>query len=106
MEITKFENTFKLKYRWTSSFISGFLLAIVDAVIVMLCIGFGFFVINLIDRSAINFRSFVKYSIYLPFIIFVFWTINLYPGIVMAPEEEVKRFRTYYSLLFIRIFCH
>lgn len=92
MEIKEFENTFKLKYRWTSSFISGFLLAIIDAVIVMLCIGFGFFIINLIDRSAINFRSFVKYSIYLPFIIFVFWTINLYPGVMMAPEDEVKKY--------------
>lgn len=92
MGIKEFENTFKAKYKWTSSFITGFLLAVIDAIIVMLCIGAGFFIINLFDREAINFRSFIKYSFYLPEIIFVFWAINLYPGILVAPEEEVKKF--------------
>lgn len=92
MSIQEFEKTFNDKYRWTSSFMSGLSLAIIDAIIVMCCIGFGFFVINLIDRNLINFRSFITYSIYLPAIIFVFFAINLYPGIMMSPEEEVKKF--------------
>src|SRR5574344_624283 len=87
-----FERGFKLKYRQTSSFVSGVALMFVDAFMVMLCIGIGFFIINAINQSWINFRSFVTYSIYLPAILVFFYAANLYPGILISPEEEVKRF--------------
>lgn len=92
MSILEFEPFFKKQYKRTSSFVSGIALMFVDAIILMLCIGTGFFIINAVDHSLINFRSFVTYSIYLPAILFVFYAANLYPGIMMAPEEEVKRF--------------
>src|SRR5574344_752308 len=92
MSILEFEAGFKTHYKQTSSFVSGVALMVVDAVVVMLCIGAGFFIINAINQSWINFRSFVTYSIYLPVILVVFYAANLYPGIMIAPEEEVKRF--------------
>jgi Undecaprenyl-phosphate galactose phosphotransferase WbaP len=92
MKQADFERNFKTKYKQTSSFVSGIALMFVDAFILMLCIGSGFFIINAINHSWINFRSFVTYSAYLPAILFVFYAANLYPGILISPEEEVKRF--------------
>src|SRR5574344_1120081 len=92
MTTEEFELSFKNKYKSTSSFISGIALMFVDAIILMISIGAGFFIINLINQSWINFRSFVTYSMYLPAILLVFYAASLYPGIMMAPEEEVKRF--------------
>ena len=88
----EFKEFFAQKYKRTSSFVSGVTLGFFDALIVMLCIGAAFFIVNWIDHSLINFRSFVTYSIYLPLILVVFYAANLYPGILMAPAEEVKRF--------------
>lgn len=83
---------FKKRYKRTSSFLSGFLLLLVDLATVMLCIGTSFFIINLLDRSFISFRSFVTYWIYLPAFILVFYVSKLYPGMVLAPAEEIRRF--------------
>ncbi len=78
---------------------------IIDAAIVLLCIGIGFFIVNLINNSWINFRSFVTYSVYLPAILAVFYAANLYPGILIAPQEEIKRFSlcTFFAFLGIAI---
>jgi len=92
MTTEEFELSFRKKYKSTSSFISGIALMAVDAITLMISIGAGFFIINLINQSWINFRSFVTYSMYLPAILIVFYAANLYPGIMMSPEEEVKRF--------------
>src|SRR5574344_368993 len=92
MTTEEFELSFKNKYKSTSSFISGIALMFVDAIILMISIGAGFFIINLINQTWINFRSFVTYSMYLPAILIVFYAASLYPGIMMSPEEEVKRF--------------
>ncbi len=83
---------FNLKYWKTSSFTSGFALAVVDCLMVMLSIGTSFFIINLINHSWINFRSFVTYWIYLPPMIAVFYAAGLYPGISLPPADEVKKF--------------
>lgn len=74
---------------------------LMDAIIVMLSIGAGFFIVNAIYPPAINFKSFVTYSIYLPVILMVFYAAGLYPGILLAPQEEVKRFSlcTFFSLM-------
>lgn len=99
----EFKEYFPSKYKRTSSFVSGVTLGFFDALIVMLCIGAAFFLVNWIDHSLINFRSFVTYSIYLPMIIVVFYVSNLYPGILMAPAEEVKRFALCSFLSFMGI---
>jgi Undecaprenyl-phosphate galactose phosphotransferase WbaP len=83
---------YKEHFHRTSSFLSGVVLMFVDALALMLCIGISFFIINAINNAFINFRSFVTYSIYLPLILIVFYAAGLYPGIMIAPAEEVKRF--------------
>src|SRR5574344_932469 len=65
----------------------------------------SFFLINAVDNSFINFRSFVNYSIYLPLILIVFYAAGLYPGIMTSPAEDVKRFCicTFFSFVGIAI---
>ena len=63
MTESEFENYFHTNFKRTSSFISGIILMLVDAFILLLCIGIGFFIINFINNSWINFRSFVTYWI-------------------------------------------
>ena len=92
MIVDEFPKYFKSRFSRTSSFVSGLALMIIDAVMLMLSIGAGFFIVNLINPSAINFRSFVTYVIYVPPILTVFYAAGLYPGILLAPQEEVKRF--------------
>jgi Undecaprenyl-phosphate galactose phosphotransferase WbaP len=59
---------------------------------VMLSFGVGFFLVNMYDIQAINFKSFVTYWPYLPAFILFFQVINLYPGVSLAPAEEMRRF--------------
>ncbi|MBO5137276.1 MAG: undecaprenyl-phosphate galactose phosphotransferase WbaP [Spirochaetaceae bacterium] len=92
MQAKDFYDWFKKRYKHTSSFSAGFALLIVDFLVIMLSIGTSFFIINLINRSFINFRSFVNYWIYLPFFFLVFYSAKLYPGIVLSPADEVRRF--------------
>ena len=105
MTVFDFKTNFKSHYKGTSSFVSGFALMFVDAFILMFCIGTTFFEINSINHLWINLRSFITYSIYLPAILFVFYAANLYPGIMLAPEEEVKRFCicTFFSFMGIAL---
>jgi Undecaprenyl-phosphate galactose phosphotransferase WbaP len=63
-----------------------------DLLAVLLSFGAGFFLVNLYDLSSINFKSFVTYWPYLPIFIIIFQVFNLYPGISMAPAEELKNF--------------
>ena len=84
---TQFEPSIKSHYKSTSSFISGCALALFDALAFMLSICIGFFIINAIDHSWVDFKSFIKYSIFMPFIFAVFYAAGLYPGILLAPED-------------------
>ncbi len=90
MTIEEFKKSFPERYPRTSSFTSGVSLMAVDCFSIMLCIGLSFFIINAINHSFINFRSFVTYSIYLPLILIVFYSANLYPGIMLNPSDEVR----------------
>jgi Undecaprenyl-phosphate galactose phosphotransferase WbaP len=58
----------------------------------MLSFGAGFFLVNAYDMSAINFKSFVTYWPYLPIFIIIFQIMHLYPGVSLAPAEELRRF--------------
>ena len=76
---------------------------IVDAIVVMLCLGISVFIINLINHSWINFRSFVNYWVYLPPMMAVFYAAGLYPGLVYPPADEVKKFGICSFFVFVGI---
>ena len=86
------KKSLKSQYAYTSSFVSGVSLAVIDAAIFMISIGIGFFIINEINHSWITFISFRKYAVFLPGVFAIFYINGLYPGILLAPEDEVKRF--------------
>ncbi len=90
MTYSEYYKQFNKNYQRTSSFTSGISLMIVDAFTILICIGCSFFLINAVDRALINFKSFVNYSIYIPFILIVFYFARLYPGIMMTPADEVR----------------
>ncbi|MBQ0051340.1 MAG: undecaprenyl-phosphate galactose phosphotransferase WbaP [Treponema sp.] len=98
-----FRKYFKSKFFRTSSFTSGLALMVVDAIMVMLCIGISFFIINFINHSWINFKSFVNYWIYLPPTLAVFYAAGLYPGLVLPPADEVKKFAICSFFVFVGI---
>jgi len=98
MEESQFKEYLNNNYRNTSSFRSGLALFITDAISLFLSIGFSFFIVNLFNSSAINFRSFVNYTVYIPFILILFACLGLYPGIMSSPTEDVKKF-------FLSCFC-
>ena len=103
MAENEFNVFFKNKYRKTSSFTSGIALMVSDCLMVMLSIGTSFFIINLINHSWINFRSFVEYWIYLPPTLVVFYAAGLYPGISLPPADEVKKFSICSFFIFVGI---
>ncbi|MCQ2573679.1 MAG: undecaprenyl-phosphate galactose phosphotransferase WbaP [Treponema sp.] len=89
-----FEQYLKKNFPHTSSFGSGLIMGIFDALALFLSIGFSFFLVNLFDgpNHTINFRSFFYYAVYIPPIILVFLGMGMYPGIMVSPAEEVKKF--------------
>lgn len=103
MQSNEFLQYLKRKYPQTSSFISGIALFIIDAFVLLLCIGIGFFIVNLFAKSDINFKSFVNYCIYIPFILLVYGCNGLYPGIMIPPAEIVKKFFASTGLSFLAI---
>ena len=92
MTTSEFESYIKKYYHQTSSFISGLALFFVDALVLIFCIGLGFFIVNFFTPNSINFKSFINYSIYIPLILLFFGCIGLYPGIMNSPTEEVRKF--------------
>ena len=92
MTAQDFPQWFKSRFTHTSSFASGITFMIFDCIGVMLCVGAGFFTVNAIDRTLIVFRDFVHYWVYLPAFAAAFFAARLYPGIMLQPAEEVRRF--------------
>ena len=92
MSKTEFQLYLKKSFPRTSSFFSGFSLFIVDILVLILCIGLGFFVVNLFAIHDINFRSFINYTIFIPFIVLLFAFMGLYPGIMIPAAEQVKKY--------------
>ena len=92
MTKTEFEAYLKKNFPRTSSFFSGFSLFIIDILVLILCIGLGFFIVNLFAIHDINFRSFINYTIFIPFILLLFGCMGLYPGIMIPAAEQVKKY--------------
>ncbi|MDR3191667.1 MAG: undecaprenyl-phosphate galactose phosphotransferase WbaP [Treponema sp.] len=92
MDIQEFETWYHIRYNRTSSALTSTAFIVSDLLGVMLSFGAGFFLVNLYDISAINFKSFVTYWPYLPVFILFFQINGLYPGISLAPSEELRHF--------------
>jgi Undecaprenyl-phosphate galactose phosphotransferase WbaP len=90
--LNEFDVWYRARYRRTSSSLTTTAMVVADLFGVMLSFGAGFFLVNLYDMSAINFKSFVAYWPYLPLFIVVFQVARLYPGVSLAPAEELRHF--------------
>ncbi len=101
MTTSEFITYFKKTYRnRTSSFLSGLMIMISDAIALFCCVGLAFLIMNFINPSAINFRSFIYYSVFFPLILVIFYAGGLYPGIMVSPSEEVRKMSS------ISFFCY
>jgi len=98
MTIHEFDLWYKKRYHRTTSALTVAALILADIGGVMISFGSGFFIINTYDMSAINFKSFVTYWPYIPIFIVFFQVMQLYPGLSLAPAEEMRRF-SYASIL-------
>jgi Undecaprenyl-phosphate galactose phosphotransferase WbaP len=78
------------RYKGTSSAFRTSAMMAGDLAAVMISFGAGFFLVNLLDPRAINFRSFVTYWPYLPAFVFLFFATGIYPGAALAPADELK----------------
>ncbi|MDR2479642.1 MAG: undecaprenyl-phosphate galactose phosphotransferase WbaP [Treponema sp.] len=92
MTLSDFDVWYRTRYQRTSSALTSTAFVISDLLGVMLSFGWGFFWVNIYDFSIINFKSFITYWPYLPVFILIFQILNLYPGISLAPAEELRRF--------------
>ena len=95
MTLSDFDVWYRTRYRRTSTILTTSAFLFSDLLAVMMSFGWGFFWVRIYgfihDYGSINFKSFVTYWQYLPVFILVFQLINLYPGISLAPSEEMKR---------------
>jgi Undecaprenyl-phosphate galactose phosphotransferase WbaP len=98
MTLSEFDVLYRARFRRTSSALTSSAFIISDMLGVMLAIGWGFFWIKiygwgLMDvKGIINTKSFITYWPYLPAFILIFQILNLYPGVSLAPAEELRRF--------------
>jgi Undecaprenyl-phosphate galactose phosphotransferase WbaP len=84
------------KYRRTSSALTTTAFIISDLFAILLSFAWGFFWVRIYgfvhDYQSINAKAFITYWPYLPVFILIFTALKLYPGISLAPAEEMKRF--------------
>ncbi|MDR0411360.1 MAG: undecaprenyl-phosphate galactose phosphotransferase WbaP [Treponema sp.] len=92
MLLTEFETWYRKRYRRTSSALTTVAFILADLIGVMLSFGAGFFLVNAYDMQLITFRAFVTYWPYLPVFILFFQFNGLYPGVALAPAEELRHF--------------
>ena len=94
MTLSDFDIWYRTRFRRTSSSLTATVFILSDLIAVMLSFGWGFFLVRLyyfIFPGHINFKSFVTYWPYLPGFSLIFLISNLYPGVSLAPAEEMKR---------------
>lgn len=92
MTLDQYEVWYRKRYGATTGALVVFVFMLSDLLAAMLSFGAGFFLVNLVDNHLINFKSFVDYWPFLPAFIVVFYAEHLYPGMSMAPAEEIRRF--------------
>ena len=97
MTLSEFDVWFRTRFRKTSSAPTVTMFIFSDLLGVMLSFGWGFLWVEaygwivLNDPGFIELRSFVNYWPYLPVFIIIFQVLGLYPGISLAPSEELRR---------------
>ncbi|MCR5080300.1 MAG: undecaprenyl-phosphate galactose phosphotransferase WbaP [Treponema sp.] len=89
------------QYKHTTSFFFGLMLALFDAMSILISTGFGFFIVNAISPHTIWLRAFIKYIVFFPGIFAIFYIQDLYPGILLPPEEQIRRFSFSTFLCFV-----
>lgn len=92
MTLDQYDSLYRERYSQSTGALVVTIFMLSDLLAALLSFGAGFFLVNLVDIHYINFKSFVTYWPYLPAFIVVFYVEHLYPGMSMAPAEEVRRF--------------
>jgi len=97
MTLSDFDIWYRTRYRRTSSALTATAFIFSDMIGVMLSVGWGFFWVRIYymvfpEHGIINFKSFITYWPYVPVFVIIFQILNLYPGISLAPSEELRRF--------------
>jgi len=98
MTLSDFDIWYRTRYRRTSSALTSTMFILSDISAVLLSFAWGFFWVKIygiliIDNEGIiNAKSFITYWPYVPAFIIIFWIHRLYPGISLAPSEEMRRF--------------
>ena len=96
MTLSQFDVWYKGKYRNTSSALASSAFIFSDVLAVLLSFAWGFFWVRiygfLLNYGSINAKSFISYWPYIPIFIIIFKVLQLYPGISLAPSEELRRF--------------
>jgi len=97
MTLPEFDMWYKTRFRRTSSALTATAFVFSDMFGVMLSVGWGFFWVRIyymafFDYTGISFYSFVTYWPYMPVFVIIFQILSLYPGIALAPAEELRRF--------------
>lgn len=92
MTIKDFDIWYLSRYKHTTSAYAAIAFIISDFIAIMISFGTGFFIVNAYDLSLINFKSFITYWPFVPAFILLFYATNLYPGVSLAPAEELRRF--------------
>jgi len=97
MTLSEFDIWYRKRFRRTSSALTATAFIFSDMLGVMLSFGWGFFWVRIYymlfsNYSGINFKSFITYWPYVPVFVIIFQIQSLYPGISLAPAEELRRF--------------
>jgi len=97
MTLSEFDAWYKSRHRRTSSALTSTAFVFSDLFAIMLSFAWGFFCVRIYgfiidDGGVISFRSFITYWPYLPAFIIIFLFHRLYPGVSLAPSEEMRRF--------------
>lgn len=108
MNSKEYKSYLTKNYPHTSTFITGLTAFIIDIFVIMFCLCLGFFFVNLVSTHDIEFISFLNYSIFIPMMMVIFSLLGLYPGIMISPAEEVRKYATgtffSFGLIFLCIF--
>jgi len=98
MTLSEFDTWYRKRFRRTSSALTFASYVLSDMLGIMLSIGWGFFIVKIYGwgflgvKGIINTKSFITYWPYLAGFLVIFQIFNLYPGISLAPAEELRRF--------------
>jgi Undecaprenyl-phosphate galactose phosphotransferase WbaP len=98
MTLAEFDIWYRTRFRRTSSTLTTTACVISDILGIMAAIGWGFFCVKIFGwgildyKGIINTKSFITYWPYLPVYLLIFQILNLYPGVSLAPAEELRRF--------------